>query len=62
VLAGVEFGDDEAALRFRLATSLLYGADEEQRLASLLSDQPLALPWIAAALERLTEVLADLPG
>jgi aspartate aminotransferase len=60
VLAGSEFGDDEHALRFRLATSLLYGADEEQRLASLNSDQPLALPWIAAALDRLTEVLDEL--
>jgi aspartate aminotransferase len=55
VLAGEAFGDDPAALRFRLATSLLYGADDEQRLAALRSDDPVALPWIAAALERMRE-------
>ncbi len=58
VLAGEAFGDDPAALRFRMATSLLYGADDEQRLAALRSEDPVALPWIAAALERMREGFA----
>jgi aspartate aminotransferase len=60
VLAGSEFGDEQDALRFRLATSLLYGNDDEQRLASLDSEQPLALPWIADALDRLAGALDQL--
>jgi aspartate aminotransferase len=60
VLAGTEFGDDQNALRFRLATSLLYGNDDVQRLASLNSEQPLALPWIADSLDRLTAALDQL--
>jgi aspartate aminotransferase len=58
VLAGEAFGDDPAALRVRMATSLLYGADDEQRLEALRSDDPTALPWIAEALERLRDGLA----
>ena len=58
VLAGHAFGDDPAALRFRMATSLLYGADDEQRLAALRSEDPISLPWIAAALERMREGFA----
>ena len=57
VLAGEAFGDDPAALRVRIATSLLYGADDEQRLEALGSEDPAALPWIAAALERLRAAL-----
>jgi aspartate aminotransferase len=53
VLAGEAFGDDPAALRFRIATSLLYGANDEQRLEALRSDDPVALPWIAHALDRM---------
>ena len=60
VLAGVEFGDDEGALRFRIATSLLYGADDEQRQASLDSPEPLALPWIDESLKHLAHALAEL--
>ncbi len=62
VLAGAEFGDDERALRFRLATSLLYGADDAHRLAALDSDRPSALPWIAAALDHLSGALAGIAG
>jgi aspartate aminotransferase len=62
VLAGAEFGDDERALRFRLATSLLYGGTEEERLASLGSEDPLALPWLSASLAHLTKALAELIG
>ena len=58
VLAGEAFGDDPAALRFRLATSLLYGDSDERKLEALHSDDPAALPWIAGALERLRDGLA----
>jgi aspartate aminotransferase len=60
VLAGEEFGDDPAALRFRAATSLLYGADPEQRWSALRSDDPTALPWIADSLSHLRQALTAL--
>ena len=60
VLEGEAFGDDPGALRFRMATSLLYGADEAQRWEALRADDPVALPWIAGALERLGETLRAL--
>ncbi|MFC5183762.1 pyridoxal phosphate-dependent aminotransferase [Actinomadura harenae] len=60
VLPGSAFGDAPEALRMRVAPSLLYGADDEQRLAALESRDPASLPWIAAALDRLSEVLSDL--
>jgi aspartate aminotransferase len=62
VLEGAAFGDDPAALRFRMATSLLYGSTAEQRWEALGADDPLALPWIAGALERLGEALRALRG
>lgn len=62
VLAGVEFGDDEKALRFRVATSLLYGETKEQRLEALRNDDPLSLPWIAEALDRLDHILQEVSG
>jgi aspartate aminotransferase len=60
VLAGEAFGDDPAALRFRMATSLLYGGSDERKLEALGSDDPAALPWIASALERLGQGLTSL--
>ncbi|MFE9100058.1 pyridoxal phosphate-dependent aminotransferase [Actinomadura geliboluensis] len=60
VLPGSSFGDAPAALRMRVAPSLLYGEDDEQRRAALASPAPTSLPWIASALDRLGEVLADL--
>lgn len=60
VLAGAAFGDDPVALRFRAASSLLYGPDDEHRLESLHSTDPVALPWIAASLDTLRTALADL--
>jgi aspartate aminotransferase len=59
-LPGSAFGDDPAALRLRIATGLLYGDGEEQRETALAASDPVALPWIAAALGRLGEILADL--
>jgi len=53
------FGARPAALQLRLATGLLYGDTDEQRQAALLAADPLTLPWIAASLSRLAEILAD---
>nr|BFE84871.1 hypothetical protein GCM10020093_074720 [Planobispora longispora] len=44
VLPGDAFGDDPAALRVRVATSLLYGETAERRLAALEARDPLGLP------------------
>lgn len=60
VLPGSAFGDPAEALRVRVATSLLYGETTEQRETALESADPTALPWIATALDRATEVLAGL--
>jgi aspartate aminotransferase len=60
VLPASAFGEDEPALRMRVATSLLYGDDEAQRERALASADPVSLPWIAASLRRLDDVLADL--
>ncbi len=59
-LPGSAFGDHPAALRLRLATALLYGDNDQQRDASLAAPDPLALPWIAATITQLTDILADL--
>lgn len=60
VLPGSAFGDPAEALRIRVAISLLYGETAEQRTAALASPDPVALPWVADALDRASEVLADL--
>lgn len=52
VLAGHHFGDDPSGLRFRAATSLLYGATDEERWETLRSPDPLGLPRVAEAVER----------
>jgi aspartate aminotransferase len=62
VLPGSAFGEDTEALRLRVATGLLYGAHDEQRAATLASPDPLAMPWVEAALARIEEILADLGG
>jgi aspartate aminotransferase len=60
MLPASAFGEGEDALRMRVATGLLYGETDEQRETALMSDDPAALPWIAAALARIDDVLADL--
>jgi aspartate aminotransferase len=60
VLPGSAFGDEGRTLRLRVATALLYGDTDDQRTTALNSADPCALPWIAASLARLEEVLADL--
>jgi aspartate aminotransferase len=41
---------------------MLYGDTGTERTAALNSADPCALPWIAASLARLEEVLTDLTG
>ena len=60
VLPASAFGEERRRLRLRVATGLLYGEDDAERTAALAEADPCALPWIAASLDRLTEVLADL--
>ena len=60
MLPGSAFGEDAAVLRMRVATGLLYGETDEQREIALASADPARLPWIAAALDRAADVLADL--
>jgi aspartate aminotransferase len=59
VLPASAFGEDPAALRVRVATGLLYGDTDEQREEALAAADPVALPWIAAALDRIGAMLAD---
>ncbi|MGW6008406.1 pyridoxal phosphate-dependent aminotransferase [Streptomyces sp. NPDC055210] len=59
-LPGSAFGDSETALTLRLATSLLYGTTPGERLATLEADSPEDLPWVSAALDRLSEALTTL--
>ena len=60
VLPASAFGEEPAALRMRVATAMLYGETDEQQEQALRSDDPVTLPWIAAALDRIEDVLADL--
>ena len=62
VLPGSAFGEDSGRLRLRVATAMLYGDTGTERTAALNSADPCSLPWIAASLARLEEVLADLAG
>ena len=61
-LPATAFGEHSRALRLRLATGLLYGDTDHQRAAALTAPDPLTLPWIAAALTRLEDILTDLAG
>jgi aspartate aminotransferase len=62
VLPGSAFGEDGGRLRLRVATAMLYGGTDAERHAALSSADPCSLPWIAASLARLEEVLAGLTG
>ncbi|MFE0376904.1 pyridoxal phosphate-dependent aminotransferase [Streptomyces inhibens] len=61
VLAGHLLGDDPHALRFKAATSLLYG-NEQQQEEALRADDPTRLPHIAGELARIAEGFARLKG
>ncbi|MEY7974843.1 pyridoxal phosphate-dependent aminotransferase, partial [Streptomyces pilosus] len=60
VLAGHHLGDDPGALRFKAATSMLYGDTDEEQEAALAAPDPLALPHVADALVRVAEGFAEL--
>ncbi len=62
VLPGSAFGEASGRLRLRVATGLLYGETDAERNAALTAAYKCSLPWIAAALGRLEEVLAELTG
>jgi aspartate aminotransferase len=62
VLTGAAFGDEPEALRFRAATSLLYGSTEEERWRAYRSPDPAGLPWIAGAIAQVGAALRDLAG
>ena len=62
VLPGSAFGEEGGRLRLRVATAMLYGDTDAERDAALDSADPCSLPWIAASLARLEEVLADVTG
>ncbi|SER13082.1 aspartate aminotransferase [Streptomyces sp. yr375] len=59
VLAGHLLGDDPGALRFKAATSLLYG-DAHQQQEALDCDDPVHLPHIAAQLDTIAQGFARL--
>ncbi|MFE5793576.1 pyridoxal phosphate-dependent aminotransferase [Streptomyces sp. NPDC056503] len=60
VLAGHLLDDDGKALRFKAATSMLYGATREEQELALASADPVALPHIAAELAWLRESFGSL--
>ncbi|MFE9632102.1 pyridoxal phosphate-dependent aminotransferase [Streptomyces sp. NPDC006463] len=55
VLAGHLLGDEGDALRFKCATSMLYGETAEQQQLSLDAQDPLALPHVRSNLDRIEE-------
>jgi aspartate aminotransferase len=62
VLPASAFGESRHGLRIRAATSRLYGDTDERRWAALAAPDPLELPWIREAVDRIGTVLADLTG
>jgi aspartate aminotransferase len=60
VLGGQHFADCPRALRFRAATSQLYGDTEDQRRATFRAKDPLREPQVARVLTRLADAFADL--
>ncbi|MCU1681777.1 MAG: aminotransferase [Amycolatopsis sp.] len=60
LLPASAFGEAPDALRIRAATSRLYGDTDEQRMAALEAVDPLQLPWVREAVDRIDEVLSDL--
>jgi aspartate aminotransferase len=57
VLGGHHCGDDPRALRFRVATSLLYGPDDHARAQALAAPAPAELPHIARAIARIRDIV-----
>jgi hypothetical protein len=59
-LPGSAFGQGEDVLALRIATSLLYGLDDEQRLSALHHESPASLPWIKGQLDAIAAALQAL--
>lgn len=62
VLGGHHHGDEPGALRFRAATSMLYGDTAEEQSTALRSPDPLALPHTSRVLAAIEEGFAKLRG
>jgi aspartate/methionine/tyrosine aminotransferase len=59
-LPGSAFGQGEDVLALRIATSLLYCLDDEQRLSALHHESPASLPWIKGQLDAIAAALQAL--
>ncbi|MDF3292513.1 aminotransferase class I/II-fold pyridoxal phosphate-dependent enzyme [Streptomyces silvisoli] len=59
-VAGPWFGDDPAALRVRITTSVLYGGTPAEREAALHAAEPLRVPQVAEALAALGTAFREL--
>ncbi|MFH8466397.1 aminotransferase class I/II-fold pyridoxal phosphate-dependent enzyme [Streptomyces sp. NPDC017991] len=57
---GHRFGDDLGALRVRLCTGPFLGTTDDERMASLLSPEPLELPHVRSKLSLLGSTFDDL--
>ncbi|MFJ2649970.1 aminotransferase class I/II-fold pyridoxal phosphate-dependent enzyme [Streptomyces sp. NPDC087420] len=62
VPGGHRFGEAPDTLRVRLPTAPLLGATPEERVESLTASDPLALPQVAGALDRLGSAFEELSG
>ncbi|MFC8845927.1 MULTISPECIES: pyridoxal phosphate-dependent aminotransferase [unclassified Micromonospora] len=60
VLAGHLLGDDPRALRFKAATSMLYGDTPEQQWEALAAPDPLRVPHVAELLLRVGDAFTKL--
>ena len=60
VLAGHLLGDDERALRFKAATSMLYGETAAEQQLALEAGNPARLPHIAGTLDRIEKAFTEL--
>ncbi|MFF6999933.1 pyridoxal phosphate-dependent aminotransferase [Streptomyces sp. NPDC008313] len=60
VLAGHHLGDDAGALRFKAATSMLYGDTAGQQEQALAAADPLTLPHVRDVLLRIEETFTKL--
>ncbi|MCE7003551.1 pyridoxal phosphate-dependent aminotransferase [Kibdelosporangium philippinense] len=62
VLGGHLLADDPAGLRFKAATSMLYGDTVEAQQQALATDDPTRLPHIREVLDRLAEAFTKMCG
>jgi aspartate aminotransferase len=60
VLPGAAFGCEPERLTLRVAVPGIYGDTDSERLAALVSPDPLRMPWIEASLERVAASLERL--